>query len=82
MLLGISTSGNSRNVLEAARVARSLDMSVIGLTGESVGKLRDLCNVALNVPATATPRIQEMHIMVYHYLCEAIENLVGSTAKG
>lgn len=81
VLLGISTSGNSRNVLEAARVARSLDMSVIGLTGESGGRLAELCDVALNVPATATPRIQEMHIMVYHFLCEAVENMASAGTR-
>jgi len=76
VLLVISTSGNSRNIIEAVNTARSMNMAVIGLTGESGGKLTSCCNISLNVPATDTPRIQEMHIMVYHYMCEVIENLI------
>jgi D-sedoheptulose 7-phosphate isomerase len=73
VLLAISTSGNSRNVIEAASVARQSGMSVIGLTGQSGGALAPMCDVLLDVPSTETPRIQEMHMMVYHYLCEAVE---------
>ena len=75
VLFAISTSGNSRNILEAANTARSMNMAVIGLSGESGGKLKSLSDISLNVPSSATPRIQEMHIIVYHYICEVIENL-------
>jgi D-sedoheptulose 7-phosphate isomerase len=73
VLWAISTSGNSRNVLLAAETARRAEMSVVALTGEGGGKLAPLADVLLPVPSNVTPRIQEMHIMLYHYLCERIE---------
>lgn len=73
VLFGLSTSGNSRNVLAAAEAARELGMRVIGLTGEGGGKFSALCDVLIAVPSKHTPRIQELHVMVYHYLCEALE---------
>lgn len=73
VLIAISTSGNSRNVILAAEAARSAGMKVIGLTGEGGGKLAERADLLLDVPSRDTPRIQEMHIMVYHHLCEAIE---------
>lgn len=76
VLIGLSTSGNSRNVLLAAEKAKSAGMSVIALTGEGGGKLAPLADVCLEVPSRSTPRIQEMHIMLYHYLCERIEACV------
>jgi D-sedoheptulose 7-phosphate isomerase len=78
VLLAITTSGNSRNVIAAARVARESGMKVIGLTGQRGGTLAPLCDVLLDVPSTTTPRVQEMHMMVYHYLCEAVECLVDA----
>jgi D-sedoheptulose 7-phosphate isomerase len=77
VLLGISTSGNSANVVLAAQAARAAGMSVIAMTGEGGGKLRDLADVLIAVPSKATPRIQEMHLVVYHYLCEELEKQVG-----
>ena len=73
VLVAISTSGNSTNILEAAELAKSLGVHVIALTGEKGGKLRDCCDILLNVPSNDTPRIQESHIMVGHILCENIE---------
>lgn len=73
VLLGISTSGNARNVLLAAGVARALDMSVIGLTGESGGLLKGRCDIHIGVAGTETYRIQELHLPVYHALCAMIE---------
>lgn len=73
VLWAISTSGNSRNVLAAAAKARSLGLSVVAMTGSGGGKLGPLADVLLSVPSTLTPRIQEMHIMLYHYICERIE---------
>lgn len=78
VLLAISTSGNSKNVLAAAEVARKLGMSVIALTGEGGGKLAPLSDVLLDVPSRFTPVIQQGHLCLYHYLCGAIEeHLVG-----
>jgi len=76
VLLAISTSGNSRNILRAIEAAREKRMAVVGLTGSDGGKLRDLCDVCLCVPSTSTPRIQECHILVGHTICELLERLL------
>lgn len=73
VLFAISTSGNSANILEAVDMAKSLGMHVIALTGETGGKLRERCDILLNVPSHDTPRIQECHIMIGHIICEHIE---------
>ena len=71
--VGISTSGNSRNVIEAIVCARELGLITIGLTGASGGQLRDLVDVLIDVPSNDTPRIQECHILAGHALCDAVE---------
>lgn len=71
--LGLSTSGNSRNVCEAARVAKARGLHTIAMTGAGGGKLRELCDVCLNVPETVTADIQELHLPVYHTLCAMLE---------
>ena len=76
VLLAISTSGNSRNIVRAIEVAREKQMAVIGLTGESGGKMRNLCDVCLCVPSTSTPRIQEFHILIGHTVCELLERIL------
>ena len=73
VFLGISTSGNARNVLAAAKVARALGLSTIGLTGRDGGRLADLVEVAIKVPAVETYLVQELHLPVYHALCAAVE---------
>ena len=73
VLLAISTSGNSPNILRAIEAARQSKVSVIGLTGESGGKMRTACDLCLCVPSKSTPRIQEMHITIYHAICELLE---------
>ncbi len=73
VLVGISTSGNSRNILEAYRVAQELGINIISMTGETGGKMRDCGGLLLNVPSTDTPRIQESHIMLGHIICELVE---------
>lgn len=75
VLLAISTSGNSANVVAAAEKARALGVTVIALTGEGGGKMASLSDVLLAVPSKDTPRIQEVHIALYHYLCERVEAL-------
>lgn len=74
LLWCLSTSGNSANVMEAVKVAKAKGMSVLGFTGEGGGLLKDECTVCLQIPSTATPRIQEMHILVAHILCEVAED--------
>lgn len=72
-IIGISTSGNSNNVIYALETARLKHMSVIGLTGESGGRIKELCDVCICVPAVSTPDIQELHLPVYHTLCKMLE---------
>lgn len=73
VLVGISTSGNSKNVIAAIEAARKKRMKVIGFTGIGGGKMADLCDVCLAVPSRVTARTQEMHIMMGHILCEIAE---------
>ena len=73
VLWGISTSGNSANVLRAAEEARRHGMTVLALTGQGGGKLAGLADILIAVPSKLTPRIQEMHAMLYHYICERVE---------
>lgn len=74
VLVAISTSGNSPNILRAVEEARKKKLIVVGMTGESGGKMASLCDFLLNVPSTDTPRIQEAHIMMGHILCELAES--------
>lgn len=76
-LIAISTSGNSRNVLRAAEVARAAGIRVIGLLGRDGGALRALCDIAIVVPSTTTARIQEAHIFIGHTLCAMVEEALG-----
>ncbi len=69
VLLAISTSGNSVNVLDACITAKALGMKVVGLLGETGGKIKALCDVAVCVPATSTAAVQEYHLPIYHALC-------------
>jgi len=73
VFLGISTSGNSRNVIAALKSARDMKMTTIGLTGEGGGKMAAFCDILLPVPSRDTPRIQEGHVCLYHFLCDQVE---------
>ena len=73
VLFGISTSGNSLNVLHAAKIAKALGIKVISLTGASGGKLKDYSDIVLPVPSNVTHQIQEYHLPVYHAICLALE---------
>lgn len=73
VLLGLSTSGNSANVVHAANVARRKGMKVLSLVGKNGGKLRDISDVCIMVPATSTPDVQELHLPIYHALCPMLE---------
>ena len=70
---GISTSGNSKNVIEGMKMAKKIKMLTISLSGLNGGKLSKFCDYSINVPSTNTPRIQEMHLPIYHYICEKVE---------
>lgn len=71
---GISTSGNSKNVISAAVVARALGIKVIGLTGAGGGRLAEIADITIRVPETETYKIQELHLPVYHCLCLMLED--------
>ena len=73
VVIGLSTSGNSQNILNAFEVAKQIGITTIAFTGASGGKMKDACDVLLNVPSSDTPRIQESHIMIGHIICELVE---------
>ncbi|MEZ4901594.1 MAG: D-sedoheptulose 7-phosphate isomerase [Spirosomataceae bacterium] len=73
VLVGISTSGNSMNVIKALEVANQLGMITVSMTGETGGKMREVSKYLLNIPSKDTPRIQECHILLGHILCEIVE---------
>jgi D-sedoheptulose 7-phosphate isomerase len=73
VLIGLSTSGNSENVIEAFKAAKDLNMFCIGFTGSKGGKMKDFSDILLNIPSNDTPRIQEAHITIGHILCEIVE---------
>jgi len=74
VILAISTSGNSSNVLRGLEAAKALDLKKIGLTGNDGGKLRNLVDICLAVPSSSTPRIQEAHALIIHILCGIVED--------
>lgn len=74
ILIGLSTSGNSINILRAFSEANSLGMITVGFTGQTGGQLKEKCTLVLNVPSVDTPRIQEVHIMLGHIICELVES--------
>src|SRR6185437_806855 len=78
ILLAISTSGNSANVIAAAAAAKTKEMRVIALTGEGGGKLAPLADILLAVPSRSTPLIQQAHLCLYHYLCAEIERRIAA----
>ena len=73
VLVGLSTSGNSPNILKAFNTAKKKELITIGFTGKSGGEMRTLCDYLINIPSTDTPRIQESHIMVGHIICQLVE---------
>lgn len=74
VLIAISTSGNSKNVFAALKVAKALGVKVIGLTGNTGGKLKEYADISICVPEAETYKVQELHLPVYHYLCASIED--------
>lgn len=77
IFLGLSTSGNSVNVVKACEKAKALAMYTIALTGQGGGKLKDVADILIDVPSTSTPRIQEAHICLYHYICQEVERTLS-----
>lgn len=73
VIVGISTSGNSKNVIKAFEIAKQKGISVVALTGEGGGEMGEMADILLAVPSKDTPRIQECHIMIGHIVCEMVE---------
>ena len=73
VLVGLSTSGNSANIVKAFETAKKKVMITVGFTGETGGKMEPLCDYLINIPSNETPRIQESHIMVGHIICQLVE---------
>ncbi len=73
VIVGISTSGNSKNILNAFEVAKELGVRIIAMTGGTGGAMKDYADILLNAPSTDTPRIQECHILIGHIICELVE---------
>ncbi len=74
VLVGISTSGNSQNILDACISAKALNLNVIGLSGKTGGKMKQFCDLLVNVPETRTAWVQELHLPVLHAICLIVEN--------
>jgi len=77
ILIAISTSGNSKNVILAVEKARNMSIFTIGLLGKDGGKLKDILDLSIIVPSDITPRIQECHLITYHTICEYVEDELG-----
>jgi phosphoheptose isomerase (EC 5.3.1.-) len=73
ILIGLSTSGNSKNIIEAFKTAKINGMTTIGMTGETGGGMKPMSDILINIPSTDTPRIQESHIMIGHIICQLVE---------
>ena len=74
LLIGISTSGDSKNVILALKLAKTLGCSTLGMSGNKGGAMNELCDVNLVVPSNNTPRIQEMHILIGHIMCQGVDD--------
>ncbi|HEY9363992.1 MAG TPA: D-sedoheptulose 7-phosphate isomerase [Chitinophagaceae bacterium] len=81
VLIGLSTSGNSSNIIKALEKAKEKNMVTIALTGDSGGKMKPLADYLLNVPSTDTPRIQESHILLGHIICQLVEENYFNTSN-
>jgi len=74
ILVALSTSGNSGNIIKAMKTAKAAGMKTIGFTGETGGEMKSISDILINIPSTDTPRIQELHITVGHIICELVES--------
>ena len=73
VLFCLSTSGNSKNVVYAARTAKALGIKTIAMTGKNESRLSEICDITIKVPETETYKIQELHLPIYHYICAELE---------
>ena len=73
VLIGLTTSGNSKNIVNALKEAKKIGLKTVGFTGEHGGEINPYCDILINVPSTDTPRIQEAHLLIGHAICELVE---------
>ncbi len=76
VFIGISTSGNSANIIEALKECKEKEIITVGLTGEKGGKMADMCDYCIKVPSNETPRVQETHILIGHIICAVVEESI------
>lgn len=81
LLLVISTSGNSENILQAIQVAKQVGVTVVGLTGQTGGAMKAHCDLCICVPSPSTPRVQECHLIIEHTICEYVERALFGDLK-
>jgi len=81
ILIGLSTSGNSKNIIKAFNMANEIGMNTVAMTGASGGELKNICKYLINVPSENTPRIQESHILIGHIICEIVEDKISNLSK-
>jgi len=79
VFIGISTSGNSPNVIKALELCKSMGITSVGFTGNSGGKMAELCDYCVKIPSSETPRIQEAHILIGHIICSVVEEEIFGT---
>jgi D-sedoheptulose 7-phosphate isomerase len=79
VLVGISTSGNSANIIKALEAAKSKKLTTVGFTGKTGGRMKEHCDYLINIPSTDTPRIQECHILAGHIICQMVEEKYFAT---
>ena len=79
VLVGLSTSGNSANIINAIEAAKQKKMTTVGFTGLTGGQMRSVCDYLINIPSTDTPRIQESHILIGHIVCQLVEEKYFNT---
>jgi D-sedoheptulose 7-phosphate isomerase len=81
VLLGLSTSGNSANIIKAFETANEKGMTTVAFTGVTGGQMKSVSNYLINIPSTDTPRIQESHIMIGHIVCQLVEEKIFNTSN-
>jgi D-sedoheptulose 7-phosphate isomerase len=81
ILIGLSTSGNSKNIIKAFNMANEIGMHTVAMTDASGGELKNICKYLINVPSENTPRIQESHILIGHIICEIVEDKIFNLSK-
>ena len=81
IFIGISTSGNSKDIVKGLEICKEMGIKTVGLTGEKESKMSELCDITLKIPSTCTPHVQEGHIVCYHMICALVEDAIFGKNK-